>query len=126
MRRRVGATTLLCALAVAGCGSGSERTAPPPKLPATIASSLAAHSDTVAQALAAGDSCAALAAAERLQQDAITAINAKRVPAAFQEQLASSVSDLVSRIRCVPPVKQPHDEGKHKGKHRKKHGEGND
>jgi len=45
-------------------------------------------------------------------------------PAAFQEQLGSTVGDLVSRIRCVPVVK-PHDSGNHKGKRKKKH-ESND
>lgn len=71
----------------------------------------------------AGDSCRALTLAQQLQQETVTAINAGRVPAAFQEQLGSTVGDLVSRIRCVPATK-PHDNGKHKGKDKNKHEEG--
>ncbi len=85
---------------------------------------LASRSDQVAQALDGGDSCRALRLAQRLQQETLAAINAGHVPGAFQEQLGSTVGDLVSRIRCVPAVK-PHDNGKHKGKHEKKH-EGDD
>ena len=93
----------MAALCLAGCGSGSEqRAAPQPKLPAAIASALASRSDEVAQALAGGDDCRALSLAQQLQQETIAAINAGRVPAAFQEQLGSTVGDLVSRIQCVP------------------------
>jgi hypothetical protein len=109
------------ALCIAGCGSGSERrAAPQPKLPAPVASALAARSDEVAQALVGGDPCRALTLAQQLQRETIAAINAGRIPGAFQEQLGSTVGDLVSRIQCVPPPK-PLDDGKHKGKHKKKH-----
>jgi hypothetical protein len=112
---------LAAALCLAGCGSGSEhRVAPQPKLPAPVASALASRSDEVAQALAGGDQCRALSLAQQLQQETISAINAGRVPGAFQEQLGSTVGDLLSRIQCVPAVKPP-DSGKHKGKGKKKH-----
>jgi hypothetical protein len=112
---------LAVALCLAGCGSGSERrAAPQPKLPAPVASALASRSDEVAQALAGGDHCQALTLAQQLQQETIAAINAGRVPGAFQEQLSSTVGDLVSRIQCVP-VSKPRDDGKHKGKDKKKH-----
>ena len=112
---------LVAALCLAGCGSGSERrVAPQPKLPAPVASVLASRSDQVAAGLAAGDHCRALTQAHLLQQETIAAINAGRVPGAFQEQLGSTVGDLVSRIQCVPASK-PRDDGKHKGKHKKKH-----
>jgi hypothetical protein len=114
---------LLAALGLAGCGGGSEhRAAPPPRLPAALGSDLAARSDRVAQALDAGDGCGAAALANELQQQTIAAINAHRVPAPFQEDLAASVTDLVSRIQCVP-VQQPH-RGKHKDKKHK--GKGDD
>jgi hypothetical protein len=87
-------------------------------------SALASRSDEVAQALDGGDHCRALSLAQQLQQETVAAINAGRVPAAFQEQLGSTVGDLVSRIRCIPAA-TPHDSGKHKGKHKKKH-EGDD
>jgi hypothetical protein len=89
-------------------------------LPPPVAAALASRSDQVAQTLAAGDSCRALTLARQLQQETVAAINAGRVPTPFQEQLSSTVGDLVSRIRCVPAVK-PRDSGKHKGKHKKKH-----
>jgi hypothetical protein len=112
---------LAAALCLAGCGSGSERrVAPQPKLPAPVASALASRSDEVAQALAGGDHCRALTLAQQLQDETIAAVNAGRVPGAFQEQLGSTVADLVSRIQCVPAAK-PLDNGKHKGKHKKKH-----
>ena len=111
---------LAAALYLAGCGSGSEhRVAPQPKLPAAVVSELASRSDEVAQALDDGNHCRALSLARQLQQETVAAINVDRVPEAFQEQLASTVGDLVSRIRCVP-VAKPHDNGKHKGKHKKK------
>ena len=116
---------LVAAFCLAGCGSGSEqRAAPQPKLPAAVASALASRSDEVAQALAGGDDCRALSLSQQLRQETIAAINAGRVPGAFQEHLGSTVGDLVSRIQCVPPAK-PHDNGKHKGKQKKKH-EGDD
>jgi hypothetical protein len=112
---------LAVAFWLAGCGSGSEhRVAPQPKLPAPVASALASRSDEVAQALAGGDQCRALSLAQQLQQETISAINAGRVPGAFQEQLGSTVGDLLSRIRCAPAVK-PLESGKHKGKGKKKH-----
>jgi hypothetical protein len=112
---------LAAAFCLAGCGSGSEhRVAPQPKLPAPVASALASRSDEIAQALARGDQCRALTLARQLQQETIAAINARRVPGALQEQLGSTVGDLVSRIQCVPAVKPP-EGGKHKGKGKKKH-----
>jgi hypothetical protein len=111
----------LAALGLAGCGGGSDhRAAPPPKLPPALGSGLAAQSDRVAHALDVGDDCGAVALAKELQQQTIAAINAHRVPAPFQEDLTASVTDLVSRIQCVP-VHQPPDRGKHKGKDKKKH-----
>jgi hypothetical protein len=62
--------------------------------------------------------------AQQLQQQTVTAINAGRVPSAFQEQLGSTVTDLVSRIHCVPAPNK-HDNGKREGEKKNKH-EGND
>jgi hypothetical protein len=110
---------------LSGCGSGpNHRAAPPPKLPQAVASSLAAHSDEVARALEAGDSCRAASLARQLQHQTIAAINARRVPAAFQEEIAATANDLVGRIRCVPVQQPQKGSGKHKGK--KKHGKEKD
>ena len=118
----------MAAASLAGCGSGAEpRTAPPPLLPRALAASLAAQSDRVAQAIEGGDACKAASLARVLQSQTIAAINARRVPAAFQEPLTSSVTDLVSRIRCLPPQKsKPGDEhgrGKKKGHHKDEGGD---
>lgn len=90
---------------------------------------LAARSDAVAAALAAGNGCGALAAAQRLQRDTIAAINAGRVSTAFQEELVSAVNDLASRVTCAPapaPTENEHDHGKPKHKHENKKHKGDD
>lgn len=93
------------ALVLAGCGSVEERrTAPQPRLPRDVATQLAERSDQIALALDEGDSCGALDEARRLQQETIQAINQRRVPGPFQEQLGATVNDLVSRIQCVRPA----------------------
>jgi hypothetical protein len=116
---------LTAALCLAGCGSGSEhRDAPQPKLPRPVASALASRSEEVAQALAAGDPCGALSLAQHLQQETVAAINHGQIPGAFQEELGSTVGDLVSRIQCVP-AQSKQDNGKHKGEKKNKH-EGDD
>jgi hypothetical protein len=109
-------------LSLAGCGSSQHPQRAQPKLPARVANQLAAQSDRVAAALDRGDACRALDEARRLQQATVDAINAGRVPAAFQEQLGSATSDLLNRIVCVRPPPAPtkehgHGKGKHKGKH---------
>ena len=113
----------MAVLCLAGCGGGSERrAAPQPSLRQPVAAALASRSDEVARALSAGDACRARSLALQLQRETIAAINAGRIPGAFQEQLGSTVGDMVSRIQCVP-VEKKHARGKHKSKH-KKHGEG--
>jgi hypothetical protein len=76
-------------------------------LPAAIAADLAARSDRVAAALAAGDTCAAAAQAGQLRGRVVAAINAGRVPAPLQEDVAGAANSLVERIRCVPPPPPP-------------------
>lgn len=124
---------LAAALCLSACGGAKQSVPPPPTLSHSLGSSLAARSDGVAAALAAGDSCRALALARRLQQQAIAAINAGHVAAELQEELLSSVNALVARVQCVPPptppqpapqVEPPHDHGKHKGERKHKHGKG--
>jgi hypothetical protein len=113
----------LAALCLSACGGETKRASPPPPtLPRALASALAARSDAVVAALAAGDGCGALASAQLLQRDTIAAINAGRVSAAFQEELASAVNDLATRVSCVP-AEVEHDRGKPKREHeKKKHG----
>jgi hypothetical protein len=115
---------VLAALCLAGCGSGSNtRAAPQPRLPQPVAAALASASDEVAAALRAGDSCQAFSLAQNLQQDTVAAINRGKIPGPFQEDLGSTVADLLSRIRCVP-AQSTHDNGKHKGQKKNKHQQG--
>src|SRR5262249_18976217 len=109
---------LLSAAALCAACSDHARRAepPPPKLPTALAAQLATASDAVAARLDAGDGCGALATARALQQQAIAAINARRVPAAFQEGLLAATNDLVARITCVPPPPQEEHHGKGKDK----------
>jgi hypothetical protein len=125
-RREAGAA-LAAALFLAGCGSGDERAAPsPPRLPAALAAQLASRSDDVARLLRQNDGCSALAAAKALQRETIAAVNARRVPARFQEPLLGAANDLVFRIHCAPSpaASAPADEARHgEGKHHKGKGE---
>ena len=119
-RRLEPGAALVAALCLAGCGSGTpeRRAAPRPHLSAAVAAPLAVRSDRVAAALDAGDTCRALTEARALQRATITAINAGRVPSPFQEDLTSTVGDLVTRIQCVPPADDRAKE-KEKGKHKR-------
>jgi uncharacterized lipoprotein YajG len=128
--RHVATATLVAALCLAGCGSSTKQRAarPPPKLPRAVAIALASQSEAIAQALDAQDSCRASSLARVLQANTIAAINARHVPGPLQEPLASTVTDLVSRIRCTPPPVEergPGRQGKGKAKGKHKH-EGND
>ena len=111
-------------LSLGACGGGGRQHAPsPPTLSRSLAQALAARTDAVTAALAAGDSCRASALAQRLQQDTIAAINSGRVAAGLQEQLSGAVNDLVGRIVCVPaPAQEEHGRGKHKGQDKKDEG----
>jgi len=126
LRRKIHTRSVAACAAVlclSACGGGGERhAAPPPTLPRSLAQALAARTDAVTAALAAGGSCRASALAHQLQQDTIAAINSGRVAAALQEPLSGAVNDLAGRIVCVPPPppRDEHGRGKHKG-HDKKH-----
>ena len=137
MRRRKTRTSrlelgaaLAAALWLSACGGARQSAPPPPTFSRALGSSLAAQSDAVASALAAGDSCRALTLAHQLQQRTIAAINEGRIAAGLQEQLSSAVNALVTRVQCIPPPQQQpeprHDHGKHKGrdKHQEQDGEG--
>ena len=85
------------------------------------------RSEAVGAALRRGDACEARERAEELQRRAVRAINAGEVPAAFQEELQSTVNDLADRVDCVPeppavvpptpvepaPPAEPHEDGEH-------------
>ena len=93
------------ALVLGGCG-GAEEPAEP-SLPAPLAADLAARSDAVAAAFTRGDACSADAAAARLQQAVIAAVNAGDVPPELQEDLTGAANALAERLTCPPPPPPP-------------------
>ena len=80
---------------------------PLPAFPAPLAAELAGRADTVAARLEAKDPCAARTEAEALQADTIAAVNAGRVPAAYQEELGAAVSSLLGSIECPASATEP-------------------
>jgi hypothetical protein len=121
MRWRNGLLTASSALLLAGCG-GERRAAPPPapRIPAGVASRLAAEADQVA-ALAPG-TCEARDAAARFRADVIASIG--RVPARYQEPLTSAANSLAERLAtCVTPKPERHEKRheKHDKPHHHKH-----
>jgi hypothetical protein len=125
MRWRSVSVTASSVLLLAGCGGGGRHGQPPPRpprIPAAVASRLAAEADRVA-ALTPG-TCAARDAARRFQADVIASIG--RVPRRYQEPLSSAANDLSARLAACteppppeppkPPKHHDHGHGKHKGK----------
>ena len=117
-------TACSCALLLVGCGGGdAKQTKPsprPPRIPVDVAQRLAAEADLIARAQP--GSCAARAAAARLQAEALEAIQSDRVPPRYQEPLMSAANGLVARLSvCAKPTRKD-DEKKHeKKKHEKDH-----
>jgi hypothetical protein len=99
-----------CAVALAGCGGDGEAPAPAPTLPRALASDLAAQSDAIAEAYAAGDVCGAAGQADVLLDAVMAAIEEGRVPGAFQESLTSTANELVNQINCPEPEPPPAEE----------------
>jgi hypothetical protein len=116
MRWRNGLLTASSALLLAGCGGSADRAAPapkPPRIPAGVASKLAAEADRVA-ALTPG-SCEARDAAARFRSDVIDSIG--RIPARYQEPLTSAANTLAERLAtCAEPKPKPKPK-KHKPHH---------
>jgi hypothetical protein len=121
MRR---ALPLLAVFALAGCGGTARQAAPPqqPKLPRVLAQSWKQQADSVANALAVGDGCAAQRLSTALRTSVIAAVNAHRVPRRFLDPLTSGVNELASQITCTPPP-APVPPGHEKKKHGKGHGQ---
>jgi hypothetical protein len=129
MRWRSVSVTASSALLLAGCGGAHHAQPPPrpPRIPAAVATRLAAEADRVA-ALTPG-TCAARDAARRFQADVIASIG--RVPARYQEPLSSATNDLTARLAACteppPPEKgTPPKDRRHGHGHGKHKGDGND
>jgi hypothetical protein len=119
MRWRNGLLTASSALLLAGCGGGQKAAPPPPpRIPAGVASQLAAEADRVA-ALTPG-SCQARDAAAQFRNDVIASVG--RVPPRYREPLMSAANSLAERLAtCVEPKPAPNE--KHHEKPREKHHE---
>jgi hypothetical protein len=105
------------ALLLTACGSGGHKEAPPPpapRIPAAVASRLAAEAERVA-ALTPG-TCEARDAATRFRDDVIASIG--RIPPRWQEPLTSAANSLAGRLQaCAEPKPEPKPHGHH-GKHK--------
>jgi hypothetical protein len=124
MRWRSVSATASSVLLLAGCAGGNRAQPPPrpPRIPAAVASRLAAEADRLA-ALTPG-TCAARDAARRFQADVTASIG--HVPARYRGPLSSAANDLTARLAActAPPPPEPpkppkdhgHGHGKHKGK----------
>jgi hypothetical protein len=94
-------------VSLTACSGEPQATPPEPRLPAAVASDLAARSDRVAALLAGNDVCGAAHAADELQAATIAAINAGDVPPPFQEELTAAANALVNEVNCPPPPPPP-------------------
>lgn len=124
MRWRSGLLTASSAALLAGCGGNGHQAQPPPKpprIPAGVATRLAAEADHVA-GMTPG-TCAARDAANRFRSDVIASVG--RLPARYQEPLTSAANDLAARLAaCTPPQPKQPEHGHHGHGHGKKKGEG--
>jgi hypothetical protein len=107
-----------------GCGGSEENVTTAPTLPRALAETLADKSDAVAARLDEGDTCGAVEEVKSLEETALAAIDAGKVPAALAEELETTVAELVTQIRCEE--EDDEDRGNAKGKGKGKNGNGGD
>jgi hypothetical protein len=121
-----GALVVLAVLALAGCGGGAPKpraVAKPPRLSHALAHAWAAESSSVAQALAEGDGCTALAHAQTLQHEVDQ--SAGQIPRRLLARLKPVVDALPGRITCNPaPPPAPEPKPKHEKPPKNNHGHG--
>ena len=123
----VAAIACACSLLVA-CGGTAGRAS----IPSSVAARLANESEAVATSLKGGDSCGALAKAQRLRRDVARAITAGSIPRTLAGDARNAAARLTAQITCTPPPPAPptpqpqpapkcndHGQGKHKGEHGK-------
>jgi hypothetical protein len=109
---------LTLAVVLAACGGGSDTTArQAAALPRAVADDLAAKSDEIADALDRGDQCGAAHHADELKDEVEAAIADGRVPAAYQDELERTATELQNDVNCDGHDKEDKD---HKGKGKKK------
>jgi hypothetical protein len=103
------------ALALAGCGGGSEQSSDEQAIPRAVAADLAAKSEAIAAAYDSGDVCGAAELADDLKNALDDAIAGGEIPAAFQRELDENATELQSELKC-PPAPEEEDHGENKGK----------
>lgn len=109
-------------LALASCGGGGGDATPPPgpAIERATAEQLASTSDAIADALDGGDVCGAASLADDLNAQVIEAINERRIPPAFQEDLQARANELVNSVNCPRPTDEDHEDDDEKSKKDKK------
>jgi hypothetical protein len=123
--RTAGTLAALClAILVAGCGGGSsgESSAAQPTLNRGIAEELAKKAEEIADKYEAGsrdDVCQAAQLADELKDRVDAGVADGKIPAAFQDELVSTATQLQNEINCAPAEPPPpkEDKGKKKGHH---------
>jgi len=126
MRLFIGLAALAVVLGAVGCGSGSgssqgDTTA---AIPSSVASDLAAQSESIASALDAGDECGAAQQADDLRHAVEDAVAAGEIPAAYQDELEAAVENLQNTANCTEEGDEDKEHGKGKAKGHDKHDEG--
>jgi hypothetical protein len=119
--------SLAVVLALAGCGGATPTQTNSAAIPRSVADRLAAQSESIAAAWAAGDECGAAQQADDLRHAADDAVASGDIPAAYQDELESAVVNLQNTANCVE--EDDHEdpgkgEDKCKGKDQDKHDEG--
>jgi hypothetical protein len=125
MRLFIGLAALAFVLVTAGCGSGSNPGDTSVAIPSSVASALAAQSESIADALDAGDECGAAHRADDLRHAADEAIASGSIPAAYRSDLETAVTNLQTIVNCPPPDKnnQGHEDEGHGHGHGKPKGD---
>ena len=67
-----------------------------------------------------GDVCGAAGLADQLNDQVIEAINARKIPPTFQEDLQARANELVNTVNCPPPIEDEPDEEQKPEKGKKK------
>jgi hypothetical protein len=111
MRRWMARATLIAAAAVAavlaGCGGDEEPQRERPKLPRQVAAALATESEDIAQALDAGEDCAAHRKAQALRAHIGDTVSGGQVPPKLGVEMGEAAETLADAIECEPAPPQP-------------------
>lgn len=116
--------TACSALALAACGGDEKkterRTDTWPRIERSLANSLAARSEAVADLIDRGDSCGAAGEAAKLRDEVTASIG--EIPEVYVEDFSAAVNEIQAQLPpCeAPPVEDEDDRDGGKGKGKKK------